>query len=161
MPALTCCGPASCAENMAASPQTTTLPLPQVIKAACDHPLISVKVVDASKTQAVSESSRVLPSGKVRIEEASGGRVKACPVNDTAVSTVSPSLRPRVMMLSPRVPSLRMKNAGPGWNRVPGNSDSARSRRTADFYYRTREHRDVREGDEGGSGGFSVQAVQV
>lgn len=102
------CGPATCAENMAASPKTAMRPRPNGMAAPCDSPFPGAVGVVASNCQATRGSSTVVPAPSVMSARPGAATRKACPVNATTESTRSAVVRPSVIGCDAREPSARL-----------------------------------------------------
>ena len=99
MPTGICCGPASCALNIAASPNTATRPLPTSRIAPWHHPSIGTLGASGVIPGAFFVSSDTEFAPNTRTGIASFGGLNAEPVKVTTFVTFSSFDRPRVMAL--------------------------------------------------------------
>jgi hypothetical protein len=86
------CAPASCAENIAASPKTATRPRATSSSAPCDQPDTSVRGVFSSNAHASCGLSEYAPCRNVSSEVARSGTRNAWPVNVATESICSPNV---------------------------------------------------------------------
>ena len=96
------CGPETCAENIAASPNTAMRPRPRVNVAPCHKPSASTRGVASLNFQASLGKSSTVPGARTSRGVAGPITRKASPVNVLTESIRSRAPRPRVIGWSPR-----------------------------------------------------------